>query len=245
MRIVRIYHSESITLHNPIALSDGAVNHLARALRFRVGDLIHLFDGHGGEYKAVIDSITKKQVLATPVEFIALECESPLNIHLGQGIARGEKMDLILQKAVELGVHAITPLFTEHCNVQLSSERIEKRMHHWQGIIASACEQCGRNRLPQLHTPQSFVTWIQQQHADLKIILHPDLTASHQNADNKINSITMVVGPEGGFAEPEIKLALKHGFHTLTLGPRILRTETAGLVALSVLQYRFGDLGSN
>lgn len=244
MRITRIYHPEPLTLHSSIALGDGAVNHLARALRFREGDTIHLFDGNGGEYRAVIDTVTKKQVLVTPVEFIAQECESPLNIHLGQGIARGEKMDLILQKAVELGIQTITPLFTEHCNVQLSSERIEKRMHHWQGIIASACEQCGRNRLPQLNAPQSFVTWAQQQNADLKLILHPDLSASNSDPENKINSITMVVGPEGGFAEPEIKLAIKHGFHTFTLGPRILRTETAGLVALSVLQYRFGDLSS-
>jgi 16S rRNA (uracil1498-N3)-methyltransferase len=240
MRMTRVYHPQVLVSGSTIPLTETAAAHLVRVLRLRENAALHVFNGQGGAYQAIISQIKKNQVFITLGEFIPGDQASPLHTHLGQAIARGEKMDFILQKAVELGVSEITPLFTEHSNVQLPADRIEKRLQHWQGVIISACEQCGLNRLPVLHSPQDFKVWIHNQTADLKLILHPDAAQDLTKIKTKVNSVVVTIGPEGGFSEQEIKIA-QH-FQALCLGTSVLRTETAGLAALSVLQYQFGDL---
>ena len=155
MRITRIYQPEPLAIGQAFALNPNASSHIVRVLRLRPGALITLFNGEGGEYSAALTAIEKHQAIVKIKEFFAIERESPLKIHLGQGISRGEKMDFTLQKAVELGVTKITPLFTEHGNVKLTDDRLEKRLNHWRSIVISACEQCGRNRIPEILMPET------------------------------------------------------------------------------------------
>ncbi len=243
MHIPRIYHPQTLTQGEIQTLSEQAGYHLARVLKMNVGEPLFLFDGSGDVCEATIATIKKNQITVTLGSVITQNNESPLNIHLGQALVRGEKMDLIFQKAVELGVYVITPLLTEHGNTSLSAERLDKKMAHWQGIMINACEQCGRNTLPILHEPQSISSWLQSQTTDLKLILHP---TAHQDVLKKIeiNSISLAIGPEGGFSDLEIKQATQYHFQAAALGPRILRTETAGLAMVAVLQYMYGDFRS-
>lgn len=243
MRIPRIYQPIPLSSNSIIHLDANASNHVVRVLRLTTGAPLILFNGEEGEYTATLINIDKQRAAVKIDAHNAINVESPLHIHLGQGIARGEKMDYIIQKAVELGVTDITPLFTERCEVKLTGERLTKKIHHWQAIAIAACEQSGRTKIATVHPPLSIDQWLQQQHPGLRFVLHhraqqklsatPEKTSTH---------ITLFIGPEGGLSPQEIAAAEQHHFKPLQLGPRILRTETASLVAITALQCYFGDI---
>jgi len=241
--VSRFYQSQPLTVDTCLHLDDKAAHHLAHVLRAKVGDRVILFNGAGGEYLAEISQIVKKGVEVRVLSFTAREVESPVAIHLAQGIARGEKMDFIIQKAVELGVKKITPLLTARCNVRLSAEHTQKRLLHWQSIAQSACEQSGRNYVPVIHPPMLLKDWLTKSQADLSFVLSPHVVDKFPAEDAaSIKTVQILIGPEGGLDNQEVSDACARGFLPLTLGPRILRTETATIAALAALQYRYGDL---
>ena len=223
-------------------LEEAAARHLTRVLRLGPGAQLTLFDGTDGEYPATITTTGKRQVEVELGERVNVSLESPLSVTLAQGVSKGERMDYTIQKAVELGVSRIVPLNTERSVVNLKGERLEKKMQHWQGVIVSACEQCGRNTLPQLLPLQSIETWLAAGlKDDLGLLL--DHRASETVASlPQAGSVTLLIGPEGGLSAQEQALATASGYLGLRLGPRVLRTETAALTALAALQSRFGDL---
>lgn len=238
----RIYQPLPLQPDQTLQLTEQASHHLARVLRAQVGDALIIFNGQGGEYEASITEITKKSVHVKLLHFQARESESPVHIHLAQGMARGEKMDVIVQKAVELGVTHITPLITERCNVRLDKDREEKRLAHLEAVMISACEQSGRNRIPLLDAPISYPLWLSTVKADLAFVLSPHV--DHKLPQLELSdhaSIILLIGPEGGLSDQEVELAIQQGFLPLNLGPRILRTETASLAAISTLQWQYGD----
>jgi 16S rRNA (uracil1498-N3)-methyltransferase len=239
--ISRIYQPVPLQPQARLRLDEKASHHLARVLRATTGDTLTLFNGEGGEYEAVITHIDKKGVDVEIRSFNTRDAESPVEIILAQGIARGEKMDFIVQKAVELGVTTIIPLITERCNVRLEGEREEKRLQHWQSVISSACEQSGRNRLPAITAPLAFKEWLPQVQADLRFVLSPHVDKKLSEAMSSPASILLLIGPEGGLSDQEVAMAIGQQFLPLNLGPRVLRTETATIAVLSVMQLRFGD----
>jgi 16S rRNA (uracil1498-N3)-methyltransferase len=242
MTIARIYQPVALSEGALVTLVGDAAHHLT-VLRTTINDPVTLFNGQGGEYACVIEAIAKKSVNLRINQFNPREAESLLNLSLAQGIARGEKMDYIIQKAVELGVTQIVPLLTERGTVKLAEDRREKRWQHWQSIIISACEQCGRNRLPELLPVQSVYNWLPTAQADQGFVLAPQ--APSKLHDYKIATaakVVLLIGPEGGLTEQEIKVAQQYHFAPLNLGPRILRTETAAVAALTALQCSFGDM---
>jgi 16S rRNA (uracil1498-N3)-methyltransferase len=242
MQIPRIYHSTALKVDTQVALEAEAASHVGRVLRMQTGASLILFNGEGGEFTAVISAASKKNVMVDIRGFNPKSSESPLSIHLGQGISRGDKMDYTIQKTVELGVTEITPLLTERCGVKLSGERLEKKWQQWQKIVVSACEQCGRNTIPTLHKPIALSQWLQQNSNELKLNLHPRATDTIKTLTPPTNGIRIIIGPEGGLSDDEIQYTVDTGFTEIALGPRILRTETAGLTVVSALQLQFGDL---
>lgn len=244
MRIPRIFVPLPLRPGAEIDLPAQAGEHLARVLRLERGHPLRLFNGDGGEYTGELVSLAKRLVTARVLEPVErADRESPLRITLGQGIARGDKMDWILQKATELGVARIVPLITERTEVKLDAERAERRLAHWQAVIASACEQCGRNRLPQLHEPIRLADWAaaSANEGGLRLALDPKGEIAARELSS-IHAATLAVGPEGGLSEHDLAALKQAGFQGLRLGPRILRTETAGLAALAALQAIHGDL---
>ena len=242
MRCPRIYTPQTLTPNSTIALDAEAAHHVARVLRMQAGDELILFNGDGDEYRAAITNIDKRSVQVALGACDASERESPLAIHLGIAISKGERMDWVIQKATELGVAQITPLQTERVEVRLSGEREEKKSAHWRAIAISACEQCARNRIPALNAPQPLVAWLDNVVADAKFVLHHRSEITLGSHAAKPKSVALLIGPEGGLSEMEIALAAKKNFAPLRLGPRVLRTETAPLAALSILQFLWGDL---
>lgn len=240
MPVSRIYQPVPLAV-GMLQLEENASHHLARVLRAAVKDEVIIFNGEGGEYHGVICQINKKNVVVELNKFVDRDTESTVAISLAQGIARGEKMDFVIQKAVELGASEIFPMISERCNVRLDQERELKRMLHWQAVVISACEQSGRNRLPVVHAPLSLNDWLEQSHAEMKLVLSPHVTNKLKDVAVKPASIAVLIGPEGGLSEREIETAIQYNFTALNLGPRILRTETAAVAALSVLQFQFGD----
>lgn len=241
MRVPRVYSPQPLSSGQIISLNEAASHYLSRVLRLQTGRELVIFNGEGGEYRGKIQALGKKQVDVALGEFVAEDRESPLHLELGIGISRGERLDWVLQKATELGVTRITPLFTERTEVKLGSERLDKKMAHWQQILVSACEQCQRNRLPELSAPQSLANWQNQCSAEWRFVLHHRDNQSLAQASAP-QSVALLIGPEGGLADEEILAAEGAGFKPLTLGPRVLRTETAPLVAISLVQYLWGDL---
>lgn len=238
----RIYVSSPLRLGELITLNEAASHHLLTVLRKPIGADLQIFNGQGGFYKAYLHEIRKKCAVIFLKEWIDEERESPLQIHLGQGISRGERMDFAVQKSVELGVHAITPLITERCGVQLKAERSQNRVQHWQKIAISASEQCGRCRVPVISASQNFNEFLSHS-ADLKIICgFFETTPPIPNLIKAPCTINLLIGPEGGFSPVEMEQALQNDFIPFSLGPRILRTETAALIAITLLQARWGDL---
>lgn len=241
MRTIRIYTTASCQPEQIYALEDDAANHVGRVLRMQSGQELTLFNGDGYDYPAIITEAGKKQVLVNVLSQQPNPVESPLQIHLGQGISRGDRMDFAIQKAVELGVTAITPLFTERCGVKLDGERLQKRTEQWQKIAISACEQSGRSIVPMVHPAIPLPHWLAQPTKELKLTLHPRATDTIKTL-NATQHIRLVIGPEGGFTDQEITQTFNAGFTGIQLGPRVLRTETAALTAISALQLQFGDL---
>jgi len=247
----RIYQASIFTLHETMKLSDDAFGHLIRVLRLKEGDDVTFFNGsESAQYQAKLVDVSKKSAYAEIIAKENVSNESPLNIHLGQGISRGDRMDFTLQKSVELGVNSITPLFTERCGVKLTGERLDKKHQQWQKIVISACEQSGRCIVPVVHTPMLLNDWLVQETEALKINLHPkaqhsiiSLPMLDKRDDNDQNQrVRLLIGPEGGLTDDEIAQANEADFQDVLLGPRVLRTETAALTAITALQCRFGDL---
>lgn len=241
MRTIRIYHPAPLQLGQKTVLSDDAANHVGRVLRMQTGQTLTLFNGDGNNYQATLTEITKKQLQVSIDSCQANPVESPLRIHLGQGISRGDRMDFAIQKAVELGVTEITPLFTERCGVKLDAERLAKRNEQWQKIAISACEQSGRSVVPVVHPAITLTQWQAQSTKELCLTLDPRASATIKTLTPAL-SIRLVIGPEGGFTDQEVNATAAAGFNGIQLGPRILRTETAALTAISALQLQFGDL---
>jgi 16S rRNA (uracil1498-N3)-methyltransferase len=241
MRIPRIYYPNILHQEDTVILTEQAAKHVLQVLRLQMGAQLTLFNGKGGEYQATISHINKRSISVVVGKFSEIKNESPLYIHLGQAISRGEKMDFTILKAVELGVSEITPLISERCNVKLPEDRLQKKLAHWQAIIISACEQSGRNFIPILHTPIHLNHWIAQHRSGMKFILHPADKPSSLKESIAQKNITLLVGSEGGFTEGEMTWATENHFQPVTLGPRILRTETAALAAISVFQGIWGD----
>ena len=243
MRLTRCHVDAGLAVGASIALPDTAANHLARVLRLREGDGCVLFNGDGRDYDARITAISKRGVLVDITGTRVIDNESPLRVTLLQGIARGEKMDLILQKATELGVASIFPVIAERTEVKLDAERTERRMAHWRSVIASACEQSGRARVPSLAAPAALG---EAAHAvdtgATKLTLDPTGDVSLATVQVAASVVVVAIGPEGGWSPRDSDMLSAAGFIGLRLGPRILRTETAGLAAIAALQSRFGDL---
>lgn len=244
MRIPRFFQDIELRANTEITLDDNAAGHVRNVLRLGVGTKVIVFNGQGGEYTGEISEISRQLVKVKIQEFFERDVKTALKIHLGQAIAKGDRMDMVMQKSVELGVNEITPLFTERCNVQLDKARIQKKMRHWQGIIFNACEQSGRNDLPVLHEPLTLNEWLQKTSAELSLVLDPYAKDAIDIRNIQPRSTRLLIGPEGGLNEAEITKALQQQFKGLRLGPRILRTETAALAAISVLQCWWGDFAS-
>ncbi|WP_112197167.1 16S rRNA (uracil(1498)-N(3))-methyltransferase [Rahnella sp. NRRL B-41462] len=243
MRIPRIYHPEILTAHSEIALSEDAANHVGRVLRMQPGQAIQLFDGSNQVFEASITQVDKKSVSVSLNQGVLADNESPLNLHLGQVISRGEKMEFTIQKSIELGVNTITPLFSERCGVKLDGERLEKKLQQWQKIAIAACEQCGRNRIPDIRPAMQLEAWCNEQDDSLKLNLHPRASHSINTLPLPVSHVRLLIGPEGGLSAEEIAMTSGYGFTDILLGPRVLRTETTALTAITALQVRFGDLG--
>jgi 16S rRNA (uracil1498-N3)-methyltransferase len=233
--------------HAPVPLQTGETvlegdlaHYIGRVLRLGPGAPVQLFDGSGQEWPGEVLEVSKKTVsvrLEAPISGLP---ESRLAVHLGQAISRGERMDWAIQKAVELGVSEITPLYTERCEVKLSGERAEKRQTHWRQIAVSACEQCGRSQVPHIHPPAALHDWIGRVDADLRLVLH-HRTDEQLSSLARPASLALLIGPEGGLTGDEIGQAEARGFLACRFGPRVLRTETAPIVALSIAQQLWGD----
>ena len=244
MRIPRIYHPESLDYRTQCQLSEDAANHVGRVLRMVEGEQLELFDGSNHIYPAIITESNKKSVKANILGRELSDKESNLKIHLGQVISRGERMEFTIQKSVELGVNVITPLWSERCGVKLDGERMDKKIQQWQKIVIAACEQCGRNVVPEIRPLMKLQDWCAEDDGALKLNLHP-------RAQHSIKTLPMIpkdgvrllIGSEGGLSEQEIVQTQQKGFTEILLGKRVLRTETASLAAISALQIYFGDLG--
>ncbi|MGV8918562.1 MAG: 16S rRNA (uracil(1498)-N(3))-methyltransferase [Pseudomonas sp.] len=238
MRLSRFFIDAPLSIGEH-ELPEAQAHYIGRVLRMAEGDALQVFDGSGNEFRGTLLEVGKKRVRVQLNEQFAGQIESPLKIHLGQGLSRGERMDWAIQKATELGVSEITPIVSERCEVRLKDERAEKRQLHWQQIAISACEQCGRSVVPVIHPPLALSEWLKQTEAELKLVLHP--VAEPLTSHDKPTSLAFLIGPEGGLNDAEVEQAQGAGFHAARLGPRVLRTETAPVVALSVAQQLWGD----
>jgi 16S rRNA (uracil1498-N3)-methyltransferase len=242
MRTIRSYIPEKILVGQEIHLSELAANHLIRVLRLGIDDICVLFNGDGFDYQAKIISVAKRGAIVNIINSHIVTNESPIAITLVQGIARGEKMDWILQKATELGVQRIVPVITDRTEVKLNAERSDKKMNHWLGVVASACEQSGRARLPEIIEPCALANWPLQDKNTAKFALDPDGAFGFSElAQLKPTAVSLAIGPEGGFSERDLATLKAGGFQGLRVGPRILRTETAGPAAIAALNVLFGD----
>jgi 16S rRNA (uracil1498-N3)-methyltransferase len=243
MRTIRIHVDVSLMTGAELTLPAQAGEHVARVLRLVAGDPLTLFNGDGNDYPSTIERTGKREVVVRVTAGQPAGTESPLRLTLAQAVARGEKMDLIMQKATELGVVRIVPLLTERSEVKLDAARAEKRLAHWRSVVASACEQSGRARLPEVLGAQPLQTWLDQLADDgaLRLALLPDGTRNARALRFGPAGGTLVIGPEGGLGERDIQALTAHGFAGLRVVPRILRTETAGMAALAALQALHGD----
>ncbi len=257
MRVPRLYLPAPLVTGATVPLNERAFNHAVRVLRLKPGAPLVLFDGEGQAFAATLGEIGKREAWARVSEALPDEAEPPLRIVLAQGISRGEKMDHTVQKAVELGVAVIQPLFVERGGVGLSGERLARKVQHWRGIVSGACEQCGRNRLPELREPLSLSEWLAQptdffppceeevgrrgKARELRLLLDPLATQALRGREPPTAAVTLLIGSEGGLSPAEITQAQAVGFTGVRLGPRVLRTETAGVAALAALQALWGD----
>ncbi|HUR40394.1 MAG TPA: 16S rRNA (uracil(1498)-N(3))-methyltransferase [Verrucomicrobiae bacterium] len=240
----RVYVDIELREGDIVTLPQEAYHHLVVVLRRMKGDAVTLFNGRGGEYGVTLESIAKRSVDARVTAFRDVSRESALPVTLAQAVSKGERMDFTIQKAVELGVTEIQPLITDHVVVKLSEERWARKLEHWQSVAVSACEQSGRTRIPRIAPVIDLRDWLNALPAGaLKLVLAPGAAAGRLT--RRAEPIALLVGPEGGLSDMELKLTDISGFVPVPLGPRILRTETAGMVALAVIQSAWGDLGAS
>lgn len=239
MRIPRLYIDQELVVDDLIKLDKPATSYLVKVLRLPIAADIILFNGQGGSYKAtLLDHAKQAQVRIE--KHIAGDNESPLKITLIQGISKGDHMDITIQKAVELGVNELIPLICERTVVNLKGDRLEKKMRHWNGIATSACEQSGRNNLLQIHPPKKLSV-LSLDEDELGFILQPTADSNLQNQETP-KAVSIMIGPEGGFTDEEIENSINKGFNEVRFGPRVLRTETAAIAAVSIIQAQWGDL---
>ena len=245
MRTPRFYDPQPLEINSHVVLGDDATQHI-RVLRLKTGAKITLFNGIEGEcvgeVKATIVDAQKRTCRVKIDEFMATNNESPLRLHLGQVISRGDRMEFVVQKAVELGVSEITPLLSERCGIKLNAERLAKKQQQWQKIAIAACEQSGRNVVPKINAVCSLASWSEAVSDAVKLTLNPRAAYSINTLPNEIAHVRLLIGPEGGLTDNEIALTETLDFTETLLGPRVLRTETAALTAITALQCRFGDL---
>ena len=246
MPAIRLYVDTPLVAGSRVALPEAAARHVGRVLRSRPGDELVLFDGSGDEYPATIERVSKQAVLVQVGARRERDVESPLAVRLIQGVSRGDRMDTVVQKSTELGVRRITPLLSEHSVVRLDEERAQKRVAHWRRVAESACEQCGRNRPPRVDPPATLPAVLagDPPPGAVRLLLS---TAATDGIDlprqPRPAGVELLIGPEGGFSAAEAALARDAGFRGVSLGPRVLRTETAAIAALALLQAAWGDLG--
>ncbi|MEI7949714.1 MAG: 16S rRNA (uracil(1498)-N(3))-methyltransferase [Gammaproteobacteria bacterium] len=242
MRISRLFTTQPLGANCSLELTDATAHYLGKVLRVGTGDALVLFSGDGLDYPATVMNVGKHVVqvnIGTPT---APATESALYTVLGLGISRGERMDYSIQKSTELGVSLIVPLFTEHCEVKLSGERVDKRQSHWQQVAISACEQSGRVKVPLIEAPQTLASWLARADGTLRLLLDHE-ESGRLSGPRPAAGVSLLIGPEGGLAPAEIAAAKQAGFVGIRLGARVLRTETAPVAALSLLQYLWGEPG--
>lgn len=238
---IRIYTSQPLTPGLQVTLESSPSHHLSQVLRQRIGSSLHLFNGDGSDFSAHITQVDKKFVTVQVDRLFSTQPPSALSFSLYIGISRGERMDFALQKAVELGVDKITPLFTERTVVKLQGSRLVRKMDHWQKIVISACEQSGRNYLPQLEPAMALKSLYSHQLPGTSLLLDHQSERSLNQVKKPDRYVNLLIGPEGGISESEQQCLCDNGFITTRLGPRVLRTETAPLAALAAMQILWGD----
>ena len=243
MRLTRVHVTGPLAVGKDLIIEGGAAGHIARVLRLGTGDALTLFDGSGAEYRARIEALGKDTVTVSVLEQHAIERESPLALTLAQGLSRGERMDWIIQKATELGTRRIVPLITERSVVRLDPRQAQRKIQHWRAVTVAACEQCGRNRIPEVSAPLDLQEFLgHRSPGATHLLLSPTGELRVEDLTDIGTGVTVLIGPEGGLAESEQQAAIAAGFKPVRLGPRVLRTETAALAALTIIQREFGDL---
>ena len=242
VKFIRIYQAGDYGVADLIELQDAASRHVSIVLRMQVGASLILFNGDNCEFLATIKNIVKTKVTVLIDACTELSRESPRSIHLAQAMSKGERMEFVVQKAVELGVTSITPVLTEHCAIKLSATHLMKKHAQFQAIAIAACEQSGRNKLALINPACSLSSYLSRAQAQIKLILHPHAISSFPVCQSVDSDIILLVGPEGGFSHFEFNLALSTNFKPWHLGARILRTETAAIAAISIMQAIAGDL---
>ena len=242
----RFYCPPPLPASGNFELPPDAAHHATRVLRLREGDPVQIFDGLGNERHGVIAELSGKRVVIGDIAAVEIDRESPFKVLLAQALSGSEKMDWVIQKATELGVTEIQPVDTERSVARLSAERAAKRLEHWQQVVISACEQCGRNLLPKIHAPLDIMVWLQQMQktSDTKFILMPQGSNSLHTQAKPPGRVTLLIGAEGGFTRAESDTALHCGFTPIRIGARVLRTETAAIAGLAALQTLWGDFQS-
>ena len=243
MRLTRVHVHGPLASGRQCTVEGDAARHIARVLRLVVGNTVTLFDGGGGEYAGRIESIGKNTVTVAVGERHTPDRESPLSLTLAQGVSRGERMDWVVQKATELGVSRLVPVLTERTVVRLDPRQASSKQRHWQGIAVAACEQSGRDRVPEVALPVALPEFLHHlMPGGTRLLLSPEGSSALEHLAPPEGALTVLIGPEGGLTEAEQRAARDRGFQGLCLGPRVLRTETAAVAALALLQHRFGDL---
>ena len=244
MRLIRVHVAEPLAAGRRHTIEGDAANHIARVLRLEPGDALVLFDGRGGEHAARIEELKRGAVIVEVGERSDMGRESPLSLTLAQGVSRGERMDWVMQKATEMGVTRIVPVLTERTVVKLDAKQSQRKLQHWQGIATAACEQSGRTCMPEIAPPVGLHDFLRQDRETrgARLLLSPAGALRIGDLKKPDGGMTVLIGPEGGLAEPEQRAALAAGFVAVRLGPRVLRTETAAVAALTLLQHQFGDL---
>jgi len=245
MRLLRFYVNIPLKINQDAELPEPVARHMVRVLRLQAGAQVTFFNGDGNEYSAEIISASKKAVIARVLDKKFVDRESNIKIHLVQALSKGDRMEATIQKAVELGVHQITPVSSERSNVTLTGDRLLKKMAHWAGVIESACGQTGRNYIPKLNKLCSLSSCFAAlgDKTATKLMLNPYASIGLASLEDEINEVILLVGPEGGFSDVEVECGESFGFKPVKMGPRILRTETAGGAMISMLQLKFGDMG--
>lgn len=243
MRISRLFVEQDLAEGATVTLETDAAHYLRNVLRLKKGFQLTVFNGQGGEYAATVQEVHRKAVVLAIEAWRDVNLESPLKIELGLSVSRGERMDVAIQKATELGVAVITPVITQHCVVKLTEERRLQRHQHWQSIVYRACEQCGRNTPPVLNVTTDLATWLESGLPTSRIIFEPGKTDTLKTYTKPNSAVAVLIGPEGGFSEQEVVDAEGVNFSALGFGPRVVRNETAAIASIAAMQVLWGDMG--